>query len=192
MNREERERMVDRLLDGALTAQNAEPREGLEERILANLRTQPERHPWRRWLWAPALAAAAILIAAGLHLARRTPAPATPQVTRRQPPANVRRDAEAQRQVATVQPHHVPRSGSRRVPRPSPVLARAGKLPRQDVFPSPAPLTPEEQLLLALVRDNRPEAVNLAQAQQSERERVQKYFETGEAPVAVPAAAPMR
>jgi hypothetical protein len=63
-------------------------------------------------------------------------------------------------------------------------------MPRQEVFPLPTPLTREEQMLLALVRRNRPEAVNVAQMQESERERLQKYLETGEAPEPLPAPQP--
>jgi hypothetical protein len=60
------ERKFDELLNNALAEySNVEPREGLEDRILANLATpQPEKRPWLQWwpVWGLAVAAAILLI----------------------------------------------------------------------------------------------------------------------------------
>ena len=68
MNREERERLVDRVLNEALAPQEIQPRAGLEQRILANLRAQPLPRPRWRWMWVPAVAALLIAGYLGLFL----------------------------------------------------------------------------------------------------------------------------
>jgi hypothetical protein len=195
MNREERERLVDGVLDRALGPQAVEPRPGLEERILANLPAHAPR-PWWQWMWIPALAAAAVLaIVIGMRVMHEE----TPQ------PVQVRNTVETPKQeVATkleapmVKKAEPPRVIAKRVP-PRQMLseqkveiARAipsQELPRQAVFPAPQPLTEQERLLLAFVNRQRPQAELVASEQQAEREKVQKYFETGEAPVAPPTPA---
>lgn len=190
MNREDRERMVDRLLDGALAAQDVEPRAGLEGRILASLRAQPERRPWRKWMWVPAVAAAVVLLVIALKLSRTTQPTTTPVVAGHQP---------ASLPAATKVIPSPPLVATRRKAAPAAALGRNVTVaigerraePRLAVFPSPVPLTPEEQMLMALAQRNRPEAMLVAANQQSERERIQTYFETGEAPAAEPVAAPI-
>ena len=55
---------LDRLLDGALAQYSqVEPRAGLEERVLANLRSQPAHRPWWMWVAIPAAVAAVVLVA---------------------------------------------------------------------------------------------------------------------------------
>src|ERR1035438_9480363 len=70
---------IDRELNAALTKYAAEPRTGLEERVLANLHTERARVPaGTRWHWSLTAAATAIVIVA-LTLALRsgrTPHPA--------------------------------------------------------------------------------------------------------------------
>jgi hypothetical protein len=190
MKSEDRDRLLDRLLDGALAAQHVEPREGLEQRILANLRARPTTRPWWRWIWVPAALAAAVLLILGLRVMRRpepvgnpaiaTPAPIAPVPSPKQPEA-----------PAAMAKHRAPRGSS---PRTRTVAAIAAPpLPRRETFPSPTPLTAEERMMLTLVRHNRTEAVLVAQTQENEREKVQKYFETGKAPEPQPEPAqPMR
>ena len=56
----DREKHLDAILDAALALyhRDAEPRTGLEDRILANLRTQPlaQRPRWLAWPWMTAAA----------------------------------------------------------------------------------------------------------------------------------------
>ncbi len=188
MNSDDRDRMLDRLLDGALATQHVEPREGLEQRILANLRAQPARRLTWRWMWIPAAVAAAVLLIAGLRLMRRPDAAGNPLATE-----NVAAPAippkQPERPVVATK-HRPPISAAHRA---ITVAKAAPALPRQDTFPSPVALTQEEKMMLALLRRNRSEAVLVAQTQQSEREKVQKYFETGKAPEPQPEPAqPMR
>ncbi|MGH9523712.1 MAG: hypothetical protein ACRD3E_14380 [Terriglobales bacterium] len=178
MNREERERMVDGALARALAPRQVEPRDRFEERLLANLAAQPERRPWWRWVWVPALAAVVVIaIALGIHALRRpanvietrgnTPPPEQPVETAKAPaqrPQVVRHKA-----VRRVQPHVQLAHAN-----PAPII-----LPKQDVFPTPVPMTGQERLLLALVHRRPQQAKEIAEEQETYRQRVQTYFESG-------------
>src|SRR5215472_2559365 len=67
---------LDRLLDAALASYaNVDPRPGLDERILANLRSEhPVAHAWWYWGLATALAAILVVLALGLRSGRLHPA----------------------------------------------------------------------------------------------------------------------
>jgi len=63
------ERFVDELLDSALAQYaQAEPRPGLEGRLLARLRSEPDPAAFG-WRWLPMAAAAAVVFAAVLYFA---------------------------------------------------------------------------------------------------------------------------
>jgi hypothetical protein len=196
MNPNERERLVDAVLDRALGPQRVEPRAGLEQRILANLPKEVERRRWWRWMWVPAVAAAAVLaVVIGMSIYKPAEpvvsnpgtggtiaaVPTTPHETTRrvQPPRVVAKHVVPVGRVA---------GRNAELTRATPAQA----LPRQAVFPAPVPLTDQERLLLALVNRHRPEAELVAKEQQVQAEKVQKYFETGEAPVGQPTPAQMR
>lgn len=183
MNREERERTVDRLLNEALGPQRVEPRAGLEERIVAHLRAQPEPRPWRRWLWVPAAVAAAVLLIIALRPGHPNQPPKAPTVVQTQPaPTPV---PTTPRPAPPVVATH--RKPTPRVVRPQQAAAiTATALPRQQVFPSPAPLTAEEQMLLALSRRSPAQAVLVAREREMEWQRVLKNFEDEAAPKAGP------
>lgn len=197
MNREERERLVDGALGRALGPQAVEPRPGLEDRILANLPAQAAaRRPWWEWIWIPALAAAAVLaIVIGMRvMEKQSPAPqqvkksveVPKQDVAKRPEGPVIKKATPPRVIAKQAP------GRRMVAGPKVEIARATpshEYPRQAVFPAPLPLTDQERLLLAFVNRQRPQAELMAAEQQADREKVRKYFETGEAPVAQPTPA---
>ncbi len=197
MNREERERLVDSALDWALGPRLVEPREGLEQRIVANLATAPQPRLWWRWMWVPALAAAAVLaLVIGMRVMRRE-APAQQQAQKTveapKPEIAVKQSPSVpqpmQRRQAAV--HIAPKTAN--APKTQIAVAQRQELPRQAVFPSPTPLTEQERLLLALVNRQRPQAEQIAAEQQAQRESFQKYLETGEAPVPPPTPAqPMR
>ena len=79
---EQQERFVDEVLDKALANYSqVEPRMGLEGRVRARLeeeKTAPARAWWWKWAWTPA--AAALLIAGALYLARPAAQPPTTPV----------------------------------------------------------------------------------------------------------------
>ena len=133
MKPEEREPDLDQVLDQALARySDVEPRAGLEERILANLRSQPQPRPW--WMtWRMPALAAAILVAAlvayrvtgrvgesALNTAmQQTAGPAQPASTQPAAPASpsstsdkpaesaAKTFAVPRQQTATAKPHAV-------------------------------------------------------------------------------------
>jgi len=132
------ERFVEELLDASLQRYRSEdPGAGWENRILANVRAAD--HVTRRrgaWLWAfGAATGAVILLVVVTVFSHRKPAPIpAPQVVSYPAPLPIGRAPVA------VQPtlrRHTPR------------LTAAARRPEQ--FPTPAPLSEEERLLLAYV-----------------------------------------
>ncbi len=142
---------LDRLLDEALKTYCEEPRAGIEQRVMAHVRAA-DRKP-RTWLvWSAGLAAAC-----GLVLLFMSPEHKTVH-----PPAAV--ETEALRFIPDS-PARVLRITA--VPRREPALP---KLPR---FPSFAPLTDQERLLLALVQRAPEDTKLLADGREHEIEPIQ-------------------
>jgi len=169
---------IDRELDAALTKYAAEPRTGLEERVLANLRTERARVPARaRWHWSLTAAATAIVIVA-LTLALRsgrTPHP----VVANHPSSITPGPALSPAQIVSN-----PRPARRVKPRRShPLVATAGRAelgpPKLDQFPSPQPLNEQERALARYVSEFPQEATLIARAQEEyEKEIQQKMKDT--------------
>jgi len=142
---------LDHALDAALAKYaSAEPRVGLEERVLANLRTV-EAHAahgmW--WNWRIATVLAAVLVVAGTF-AWRWSRPAHPPIAEHPSAPNVK-------PVTAEAVNHESNSGTtqektvrRRVRRPvkQEIVAASPKL---DVFPSPLPLSEQERILASYV-----------------------------------------
>lgn len=175
----ERERDVDRWLDSALSQLGkAEPRAGLESRVLANLQAERDRlASRRRWWWAAgaATALAAVVLAvwvgesarernrggtAGTSTthseeARRSmrPRPA-PQATAPQVAAN---------QVTASRVADAPREVAQRGPANGPIRRVAGT-PKLAQFPSPQPLSEQEKILASYVAQYPETAALVAQA----------------------------
>ncbi len=135
--RDELDEVIDRALAGYSAAA---PLEGLEERVLARARRagRPRRWPWVYGLgFALAAAAAAVIVVIAWW-----PAPVAPPKPR---------PAESARNLVVNPP--VAGGGVRRVAqRKSRVRRAARPLPKQEVFPAPAPMTEEERTLAAWVR----------------------------------------
>ncbi len=157
------DRNTERWLDAALSARmgaQAEPQQGLEERILARLAAEPKRNPVLTWRLAFAAVAAAVLISAALLL-MRTGAPEKPSSAR------TSRPQPNPEQIATVQPQVVPRRPERVNRRRLIVAARRSNargqkevMPKLVTFPAPAPETDQERMLARLAA--RREAFELA------------------------------
>jgi hypothetical protein len=136
---------LDDLIDRALPGYSrAEPLANLEQRVLQRIRVElPARRTFRlvRWGFAvPALAA--VLLAAVVVRMSWQPLPR---------PSNAR-PSHAAPNLAAVKPA----SPLPRVTRPRPPRrirqrrgAPVGALPKQEIFPTPMPMTPEEHVLLA-------------------------------------------
>jgi hypothetical protein len=165
-----------RELDGALAKYtDVEPRAGLENRVLANLRAERERlpnHGWWRWSVAGALATVVIV---SLVLAWKSGKPSQPVVANHasptaQPTKNPATQVASNSSANEIHPRSSTATtrGDARHPR-STALAAAD--PKLDHFPSPRPLSKEEQLLVRYVQDFPQEAVMIAKAQaESEKE----------------------
>ena len=157
---------LDRLLGSALKQYAAvQPREGLEIRILAHLRSQSAEgasHAWWRWFTATAaVAALAVIITMALR------PHAKPQSTVAQ---HLPASAAVPNLAATSQP-------KRAVQRPKVRLhavadAQVAKaLPKLDQFPSPQPLSEQEKILANYVARYPERAVLIARARTEELRR---------------------
>lgn len=138
MDSKHQRQFEDELLEAALGARaQAEPRAGLEERILEGMEARRTRHraAMPRWAWAFAAGAAAVTLVTIVML--RHPAVSGPRgaITASQPIAKPGSPAIGHPIVARIPP---PAANSRTV--------------RLAVFPAPRPLSPEEKMLLAYVR----------------------------------------
>jgi hypothetical protein len=156
---------LDILLDAALaTYTSPEPSPGLTARILAATRVI-DRHPPVRWMvWAvPALAATLFITIVLIHRAAAPRAPSQPagdlSASRGSTPTRPTQPAHS----VVETPSHLRRPQTvttRSIPT---VVPMSPSLPRQDVFPTSIPLSPQEQALVALVNRDSPDSKDLAQ-----------------------------
>jgi len=164
---------LDRELNAALaTYATVEPRAGLEERVLANLRAErtrvPERH-WWRWSVAAALAAVAIVaIALAWRLGKPSqfvvkdrPSTTTP-VTTKQVPQPSGTQLATNRRGNGVRPQ-APRPAQKTAGHHALPVVMAAQ-PRLDQFPSPRPLSEQEKILASYVAEYPEHAVLIARA----------------------------
>ncbi len=169
---------LDRALDAALAKYAAEPRAGLEERVLANLRAETSRgveRAWWRW-GVLAMVAAALLIAVVLswrldrpthpatHVALTTPAtqPARAEIAARGEPRGV--GEQAGHALRKTQRHR------------SPDAVIVAALPKLDQFPSPQPRSEQERALARYVSQFPQEAELIARAQAEYEKEIQQLM----------------
>ncbi|HXE76129.1 MAG TPA: hypothetical protein VNN18_10920 [Candidatus Xenobia bacterium] len=148
MSDDKRKEFVDELLDAALHRYaQAEPRAGFEEHLLAAVPEQAQRFAWPQWVWIPAAATAALLLAVLVFYAtRQTPAPSAPSVAREVPAPTM-----APPVVTELAPAPHPRVSRVRIERKQPG-ERLGAGPRLATLPARAPLSEQERLLLLFVQ----------------------------------------
>ncbi|MGA7928752.1 MAG: hypothetical protein WCA20_22500 [Candidatus Sulfotelmatobacter sp.] len=177
---------LDRELDAALAKfATVEPRTGLEERVLANLRAEhAAEHSWGRWPVLGATAAVVIVVAVSLLW---QPGEPTPDITTHLPATTVQGDKQtgmhiAAKDMGTLDHPAVP-TAIKRPTRPGvrhpQALVASG--PRLDQFPSPRPLSEEEKLLVRYVQDFPHEAVIIAK-EQAELEQEMERLDGGQPP----------
>jgi hypothetical protein len=166
---------LDHQLDAALSKFAAvEPRAGLENRILVNLRIERERaeRSWWRWPMIAGLAAAVIVVV--LSLAWRSGKPRNIAV---HPSTSKQANDHSGTQVATkggsgpIRPHErtsPKRDSPHAVRRQVAAVAAAPKLAR---FPSPQPLSEQEKILARYVTKYPEHAALIAQARTEELRR---------------------
>jgi len=160
---------ADRELDAALAKYAAvEPRAGLEERVLANLRAQEagvRNHAWWRWSVAVALAAVvvAVLIVGWRSGKSSRPVivnhPSTPAPGANAPRTKVAANGGAKQ----LRPAGQGSNRAATVLRPQPTVV-AGVSPKLDQFPSPQPLSEQETILQNYVAQYPEQALLLARA----------------------------
>lgn len=165
---------LDRVLDSALaTYADPGPDSGLERRILSRIANEATPAPRRRWLaWAIALPVAAGLLMFMIVSHSWTNQPATTPETNASRQSARPSIETANRPVA----HPVPirrSKASLRIPRPvrKTLAADSTRPPKLDVFPTPQPLTRQEQAFaLYAARMADPQRQAIAKTQQSEFE----------------------
>jgi hypothetical protein len=174
----------DRELDAALVKFAAvEPRTGLEERILANLRAEQERAAAKAWWRWPAVAALAAVILVTMSVAWwsgkvrniTTQHPPTTQTNERHGTPVANKNGSSPMRL-----HHA--GSERRVKphafgHPAAVVVAAPKL---DQFPSPQPLSEQEKILARYVTKYPEHAALIAQAR-TEELRLDSAEEMGDA-----------
>jgi len=172
---------LDEWLGGVLQRYGAvEPRAGLEGRILTNLAVH-ERRARRRgrgWAFLSATAATAslvILLMAGWHMRQKgivNPPAKMPAVANRS--AGGQQSATGSHAIPAAVPRHARK-------RRQPLNAGERPEPKLNQFPSPRPLSEQEQLLAEYVAQFPNEAKLIAQQQaETEREMEQLYAENSQ------------
>jgi hypothetical protein len=148
----EKEKQMDEVLDSLLANySSAEPRPGLETRILANLRDAPGREalrgPWNfRWLWAGTAVVAAIVVALVL-IGRGGYAPQPPNAV-----VQARQPVSSQPEIQSVGPetaNTIPASHRKKLAPTHHQDVNLALSQRPSVFPTPTPLSEQERLLLS-------------------------------------------
>ncbi len=149
---------LDRVLNTALALYaTVEAREGLEQRILANLHSQESRAHSKWWTWGLAAAVLAMIIVAVAwsfsghirpSIANR---PAVPQ-THETHVAPQKTDNTVARNIAPVRKHVVRRTTLR------------DNNPKLDQFPSPQPMSEQEKLLAMYINRDPEHAALIAEA----------------------------
>jgi hypothetical protein len=168
----EKQDELDRTLDAALAKYSAvEPRAGLEDRVLANLRSERARVPDRVWWhWSMAAALAAMVVA--LALASRSSGPSRPAVANHSStrPQGLKQAVTPDvaigdgNQLRGNQARLHQRAGLRGATMHRPQAKLVADNPKLDQFPSPQPLSEQEKILASYVEKYPEQAVLLARA----------------------------
>jgi hypothetical protein len=164
----------DHTLDAALAKYAAvEPRAGLEDRVLANLRAERSRVPdsaW--WRWGVAGALAAVVVVALALAWRSSGRPAHPVVENRPSPTpqTTATTARVSLNGEEKQMRGKPAGPQKLVPVRRTTVHRAqaepvaSANPKLDQFPSPRPLSEQEKILASYIEQYPERAILLARA----------------------------
>lgn len=148
---------LDRVLDSALAVcATVEARAGLEERVLAHLRAEEsvEHRTWWSWGFAAAILVLLIVVVVW-HSNLETRAPITKQIAR---PAVVKPVESGNVQRPDIRIASPIRGGKTAKHQARPVN------PKLDQFPSPHPLSEQEQILAMYINQNPERAALIAEA----------------------------
>ncbi len=141
------DRELDELIDAALPEYSeAEPQPGLEQRTLAHALAEGTRRKPRAWGWVLAIPSIACLLVFLFLTTRHNPSHSALDVTAKNTPATTAATPGGMvSQAASSQQRREARPGRLATQLPT----QRAPLPKQDVFPSPASLTAEEQAMMA-------------------------------------------
>ena len=144
------DRELDQLIDAALAGYSAtEARPGIEQRILTHALAEYPRQRRFALGWALAVPAAACVLVILFFAGRHDSYPSTLEATATTAPAAT---AASPREAPATDSFPSPRKQSARPKLPTRPSTARETLPKQDLFPSPSPLTAEEQALVAYNR----------------------------------------
>jgi hypothetical protein len=184
--RDPEDNALDRELNAALAKFTAvEPRAGLEERVLANLRAEQEHaaeHSWWRW---PAIAVLTAAIVVTVFATWRSRKPAQ-NIAEQHPAATTPANGHAGTRVAnnggggSTRPRETAPTRKLKPHAVSHSVAMGPSKPMLDKFPSPQPLSVQETILTRYVANYPDHAALIAQARTEELRR-DSAEETGEA-----------
>jgi len=175
---QEKDKRVGEMLDSLLANySSAEPRPGLETRILANLQGAAGNESpagwWNfRWLWA-GMVTAAIIVAAVLISGRHRVEPPTHVIVRTSQPApqtEIQPRTPIVRQETAKVPRHKPST--------VPTAQRNATLAlseRPANFPTPAPLSEQERMMFIYL-ENTPREVVIAQLPRNDDQKESEEF----------------
>jgi hypothetical protein len=172
MESENRDQFDD-LLDGALMHYgNVEPRQGLEGRVLANLAAAPKRRFGPRFLFATATAGCVcalvlVFLTVGTHSRKSRPiAYATAS------------DGSQESKIFAASAHaNTPKITTKQQRRLTPATARSADVVlRLSQFPSPRPLSKQEQMLKAYVNEFPKQAALIAKEQMDDEKEMEAFF----------------
>lgn len=144
MAEQSNEKRLDEVLDSLLAAySDVEPRPGLETRLISQLRAEAETEtvcrPMFLWLWTSSAVAALAMVLIAVYILRPGDIPQPPAI----PVAGV-----PHLPVATPSNGHSPTVKEPRRPAATVEPAVIAEDVRQEVFPTPVALSPQEELLL--------------------------------------------
>lgn len=189
MAEREQEQKLEELLDSMLAAYSvAEPRPGLETRIVANLRAQDrdEARWWsRRWLWAgasvAAIAASVVLVILLSRAVGSKPSAAIQAVRQQTTQSQIAQGPTAAigRAPARTPSATVPGEPAGRRPRVQQTKASMQNThpsPWPEMFPTPVPLTEQERLMFAYI-ENTPREEVIAQLVRDEQKEIDAFWE---------------
>jgi len=173
----DKQMQIDEMLDSMLANYSAaEPRRGLETRILANLRETPEKQTaqgwWDfKWLWA-GMVAAAIIVAAALISGRRRIEPPTHVVVRTTQPAP-QPGSQSHAPTAPKETARIYRRKPRATKQPQNAALALSHRPAK--FPTPVPLSEQERLMFTYLA-NTPKEIVIAQIPRNDDEKEAEEF----------------
>jgi hypothetical protein len=177
---------IEQELEAALAKYAAvEPRTGLEERVLANLRTTSIRkRPWWRWSLATALATVLVTAALVWRLGKHSPAIPTDYSSTVIHSPNKPAPEVVTHNARNKAPMGARHEGQRRAGHEVHSQVATAARPKLDQFPSPQPLSEQERILESYVASYPERAVLLArlrteQLQQDQLEQMKDLSSEG-------------